>query len=113
MPVHSYPPCPGCGAKLVRKPGGHCPHCGADVARFVAAERDRETRIEKVVAVVSTILVVTVLVLGGGLGLLEGAAMYAAAGVFVWYLAKGTFWSRRAAAGSSEVPADPPDQTGS
>jgi hypothetical protein len=112
MPVHSYPPCPSCGVKLVRKPGGHCPHCGADVARFVAAERDRETRIEKVVAVVSTILVVTVLVLGGGLGLLEGAAMYAAAGVFVWYLAKGTFWSRRAPT-DSETGSDPQRQSGS
>ncbi len=36
-----------------------------------------------------------VLVLGGGLGLFEGVLMYAAAGAFVWYLAKGTFWSRR------------------
>lgn len=102
MPVHSYPPCPSCGEKLVRKPGGRCPSCGAEVADFVAAERERETRIEKVVAVVSTILVVTVMVLGGGLGLVEGALMYAAAGVFVWYLAKGTFWSRRRSAPGQE-----------
>jgi len=95
MPVHTYPPCPGCGQKLVRKPAGRCPHCGTEVARYVAEERDRETRIERVVAVVSTILVVTVLIFGGGLGLLEGTAMYALAGVVVWYLAKGTFWSRR------------------
>ena len=95
MPVHNYPPCPGCGEKLIRKPAGRCPHCGADVAQFVAHERDRETRIEQVVAVISTILVVTVMVLGGGLGLFEGVLMYAAAGAFVWYLAKGTFWSRR------------------
>jgi hypothetical protein len=100
MPVHNYPPCPGCGEKLVRKPGGRCPRCGADVAKFVAGERDRETRIEQVVAVVSTILVVSVLVFGGGLGLLEGVLMYAAAGAFVWYLAKGTFWSRRAGSSS-------------
>lgn len=96
MPVHSYPPCPGCGEKLIRKPAGRCPHCGAEVAQFVAGERDRETRIEQVVAVVSTILVVTVMVLGGGLGIFEGILMYAAAGALVWYLAKGTFWSRRA-----------------
>ena len=96
MPVVSHPPCPGCGKPLVRKPAGRCPDCGAEVAAFVAAERDREERIEKVVAVVSTILVVTVMVLGGGLGLVEGVLMYAAAGAFVWYLAKGTFWSRRA-----------------
>ena len=96
MPVHNYPPCPGCGEKLVRKPAGRCPHCGAEVAQFVTDERDRETRIEQVVAVVSTILVVTVMVLGGGLGIFEGILMYAAAGALVWYLAKGTFWSRRA-----------------
>src|SRR5262245_56807671 len=104
MPVHSYPPCPRCGAKLVRKPGGSCPHCGADVARYVAAERDRETRIEKVVAVVSTVLVVTVLVLGGGLGLVEGALMYAAAGVFGWHLAQGARVSRRPPAGDDPGP---------
>ena len=96
MPVHSYPPCPGCGEKLVRKPGGRCPACGAEVAAFVAAERERETRIEKVVAIISTILVVGVMIVGGGLGLVEGVAMYAAAGAVVWWLAKGTFWSRRA-----------------
>lgn len=95
MPVHNYPPCPGCGEKLIRKPAGRCPKCGAEVAQFVADERDRETRIEQVVAIVSTILVVTVMVLGGGLGLFEGVLMYAAAGAFVWYLAKGTFWSKR------------------
>lgn len=95
MPVHNYPPCPGCGEKLIRKPAGRCPHCGAEVAQFVADERDRETRIEQVVAVVSTILVVTVMVLGGGLGIFEGVLMYAAAGALVWYLAKGTFWSKR------------------
>ncbi|HEY8516857.1 MAG TPA: hypothetical protein VIS07_15215 [Candidatus Binatia bacterium] len=109
MPVHHYPPCPGCGAKLVRKPGGRCPSCGADVARFVAEQRDRETRIEQVVAVISTILVVSVLVFGGGLGLFEGVLMYAAAGAFVWYLAKGTFWSRRADASPGE-PAESRDQ---
>lgn len=95
MPVHNYPPCPGCGEKLIRKPAGRCPKCGAEVAQFVADERDRETRIEQVVAVVSTILVVTVMVLGGGLGIFEGVLMYAAAGAVVWYLAKGTFWSKR------------------
>ena len=72
MPVHSYPPCPECGEKLIRKPAGKCPHCGAKVAEFVVAERDREEKIEKVVAVVSTILVVTVMILGGGLGVFEG-----------------------------------------
>ena len=95
MPVHNYPPCPGCGEKLIRKPAGRCPHCGAEVAQFVADERDRETRIEQVVAVVSTILVVTVMVLGGGRVLVEEVLMYAAVGAFVWSLAKVTFWSKR------------------
>jgi hypothetical protein len=103
VPVHHYPPCPSCGEKLVRKPAGRCPACGAEVAEFVAAQRDRETRIEKVVAVISTVLVVTVLVLGGGLGMIEGVLMYAVAGAFVWYLAKGTFFSSsdRGPSGSS------------
>ena len=91
MPVHDYPPCPGCGEILVQKPAGKCPKCGAPVAEFVTEHRDREERIEKVVAVVSTVLVVTVLVVGGGFGVLEGVLMYAAGGAFVWYLAKGTF----------------------
>lgn len=114
MPIHNYPPCPGCGQPLVRKPAGRCPQCGAEVAAFVAAERNRETRIERVVAVISTFLVVTVLVIGGGVGAIEGIAMYAAAGAFVWYLAKGTFWSQRdtpTAGGASdpvgEAPASP------
>lgn len=94
MPVHSYPPCPTCGEKLIRKPAGRCPSCGAQVADFVVAERDREERIEKIVAIVSTFLVVTVFVLGGGLGAIEGVLMYAAGGLLVWYHAKGTFWSK-------------------
>lgn len=95
MPVHQYPPCPGCGEKLIRKPAGRCPHCGVEVADYVVEERDREERIEKVVAVVSTILVISVLVIGGGFGVLEGILMYAAGGAFVWYLAKGTFGNNR------------------
>lgn len=76
MPVHHYPPCPKCRQPLVRKPAGQCPKCGADVAAFVARERERETRIEKVVAVIGTALVITVLVLGGGLGAIEGVLAY-------------------------------------
>ncbi len=107
MPIHSRPPCPSCGKPLVRKPGGRCPECGAPVAAFVAAERAREERIEKVVAIVSTVLVVTVLVFGGGLGAIEGALAYAAAGALVWYLAKGTFWSRRGSDQPEGTPRDP------
>jgi len=95
MLVHQYPPCPGCGEKLVRKPAGRCPTCGIEVADFVAGKRDREERIEKVVAVVSTLLVITVMVIGGGFGVIEGVLMYAAGGALVWYLAKGTFGNDR------------------
>ena len=102
MPVHQYPPCPGCGEKLVRKPAGRCPHCGEEVAAYVVEERDREERIEKVVAVVSTVLVLTVLIVGGGFGVFEGVLMYAAGGAFVWYLAKGTFGNNRAPKDSRE-----------
>jgi DNA-directed RNA polymerase subunit RPC12/RpoP len=93
MPVQSYPACPSCGEKLIRKPRGRCPNCGLKIAAFVVDARAREEKIEKVVAIISTIMVVTVLVLGGGFGVLEGILMYAAAGGLVWYLAKGTFWS--------------------
>jgi len=95
MPVQQYPPCPGCGEKLVRKPAGRCPACGAEVADYVTSERNREERIERVVAVVSTVLVITVVVGFGGFGVFEGVLMYAAGGALVWYLAKGTFGNNR------------------
>ncbi|MGH7818551.1 MAG: hypothetical protein ACREQ9_02140, partial [Candidatus Binatia bacterium] len=79
---------PGCGRPLVRKPGGKCPECGADVAAHVAAEREREERIERIVAVVSTILVLALFVFSAGLGLVEGVLAYAAAGAAVWAVAK-------------------------
>src|SRR5262249_57263107 len=66
--------CPECGAPLVRKPGGRCPSCGAAVAAHVQAARSREERIEKVVAVVGTALVLLVFAFTAGLGLLEGMA---------------------------------------
>jgi CHASE2 domain-containing sensor protein len=94
MPLVSHPPCPGCGKPLVRKPAGRCPDCGAPVAAYVTAERDREERIEKVVAVISTILVVGLFVWGGWLGLVEGVAAYAVAGAVVWVMARKTFVER-------------------
>lgn len=95
MPLISRPPCPHCGKPLVRKPAGRCPECGGAVADYVAAERDREERIERVVAVISTALVLVVLVLFGGLGLVEGILAYAVGGAVVWVLAQRTFWSKR------------------
>jgi len=57
----------------------------------VQAVRDREERIERVVAVIGTILVGAVLALTSGLGLVEGAMAYAGAGAVVFYLARKTF----------------------
>lgn len=91
MPLRQRHRCPGCGADLVRKPGGRCPACGADVARHVAAERDREERIERVVAVVGTALVIAVFAFTAGLGAVEGVLAYAGAGAAMFFLAKKTF----------------------
>jgi hypothetical protein len=83
--------CPACGAPLVRKPGGRCPACGAAVAGHVHEARAREERIERVVAVVGSGLVLLVFALTAGLGLIEGVLAYAAAGAAVFFLAKRTF----------------------
>ncbi|MBI1814283.1 MAG: hypothetical protein HYR72_04855 [Deltaproteobacteria bacterium] len=92
MPLTQHIDCPACGERLVRKPGGHCPHCGADVREHVAEERERETRIDQVVAVISTILVVGLALFVGGCNVVEGVLVYAGAGALVWFLAKRTFW---------------------
>ena len=91
MPIAVRVDCPGCGARLRRKPGGRCPSCGAEVARHVQTTRSREERIERVVAVVSTALVLLVFALTSGVGLIEGVAAYAAGGALVWFLAKRLF----------------------
>ena len=57
----------------------------------VAHVRAREERIEKIVAVIGTVLVLGVLLLAGVRGLFEGIMMYAAAGAAMFYLAKKTF----------------------
>jgi len=75
----------------VRKPGGRCPSCGTDVAAHVQAARSREERIEKVVAVIGTALVLAIFAFTAGLGLVEGIAAYAGAGALMFYLARKTF----------------------
>lgn len=75
----------------MRKPGGRCPSCGVAVAEHIQAARTREERIEKVVAVIGTALVLGVFAMTAGLGLVEGVAMYAAAGAIMFYLARKTF----------------------
>lgn len=91
MPIRQHVSCPGCGADLVRKPGGRCPACGTAVAAHVQAARDREERIERVVAVIGTVLVVAVLAMTAGLGLVEGVGAYVVAGAVMFYLARKTF----------------------
>lgn len=92
MPVSSQIACPECDAPLIRKPGGRCPNCGADVREHVLREREREARIEKVVAVVSTLLVLGVSLFVGGCTVVEGAIAYAIAGAAMWLIAKRTFY---------------------
>jgi uncharacterized paraquat-inducible protein A len=91
MPLAIHVDCPGCGARLYRKPGGRCPQCGAEVAHHVQAVRSREERIERVIAIISTVLVLLVFALTSGLGLVEGVAAYAVGGALVWFLAKRLF----------------------
>ena len=91
MPLRQQIDCPHCGARLVRKPGGRCPACGTAVAQHVEAARAREERIERIVAVIGTALVVTVFAFTAGLGLVEGVLAYAGAGAAMFYLAKKTF----------------------
>ena len=92
MPVRSHIACPECDAPLVRKPGGRCSNCGADVRDHVLRQRARETLIEKVVAVVSTILVLGVSLFAGGCTVAEGVVAYAVAGALMWIIAKRTFY---------------------
>jgi peptidoglycan/LPS O-acetylase OafA/YrhL len=97
MPLVTHPPCPSCGKPLIRKPAGRCPECGTAVAAYVSEVRDREERVEKIAAVVSTILVVAVFLwTTGGLGVIEGALAYAIAGAVVWVVAQKTFFAKKA-----------------
>jgi hypothetical protein len=58
----------------------------------VQAARSREERIEQVVAIISTLLVLLVFSFTSGLGLVEGVAAYAVGGALVWFLAKRLFF---------------------
>jgi hypothetical protein len=91
VPLRLKIDCPECGARLVRKPGGRCPSCGALVAAHVQRSQAREERIERVVAVVGTGLVLAVFAFTAGLGLIEGVLAYAGVGTVVFLLAKKTF----------------------
>jgi len=91
VPLRLRIACPHCGERLVRKPGGRCPACGGEVARHVQGAQAREERIERVVAVIGTGLVLLVFVFTAGLGLLEGVLAYGGAGALMFFLAKKTF----------------------
>jgi hypothetical protein len=95
MPLSTTIACPECDAPLVRKPGGRCPNCGADVRAHVVHERERETRIEQVVAVISTVLVLGVSLFAGGCSIVEGVIAYAVAGAVMWVIAKKTFFEAK------------------
>ena len=65
--------------------------CSAEVAGHVERARARETRIERVVGVIGTALVVLVFAMTAGLGFVEGVLAYAGAGAVMFYVAKRTF----------------------
>ncbi len=92
MPLQQRIDCPECHQPLVRKPGGRCPSCGADVRQHVQEEREKESRVDRVVAVVSTVLVLATFLAIGGVQVFEGIAAYALVGAAVWWFAKRTFW---------------------
>ena len=92
MPYTTAIDCPHCERPLHRKPAGTCPHCGTPITAHVVRQRRREKRIEQTVAVFATGAVLALFVWAGGLGLIEGVAVYCVAGLGVWYWGKGTFW---------------------
>ncbi len=92
MPIRTKIECPHCETDLVVKRGGVCPNCGAQIAEHVARMRARERRIEQVVAVVATALVLALFLVTSGVSLLEGVAVYAAVGAAIFFLARRTFF---------------------
>jgi len=90
MPLRTKIECPECDADLVVKRGGKCPNCGASISEHVAKTRARERRIEQVVAVIATLLVLAVLVSTTGLDLIEGVVVYGVVGATVFFLARRT-----------------------
>jgi len=91
MPLRTKIECPKCGTDLVVKRGGVCPSCGAAITEHVARARAREKRIEQVVAIVATALVLGLIVVTSGANLLEGVAAYVVVGAVMYYLARRTF----------------------
>ncbi|HUO03737.1 MAG TPA: hypothetical protein VMU16_00945 [Candidatus Binataceae bacterium] len=91
MPLKTRIECPECDADLTIKRGGVCPNCGAKITEHVARVRARERRIEQVVAVIGTLMVIGLLLVTSGATVVEGAAVYAIVGGVIYFLARRTF----------------------
>jgi len=91
MPLRTKIECPECESDLVTWRGGRCPNCGARITEHVARVQKRERRIEQVVAIFGTALVIGLFLVTSGASLLEGIAAYAVAGAVMYYVARRTF----------------------
>jgi hypothetical protein len=93
MPLRTKIECPHCHHDLIVKRGGKCPNCGAAISAHVARVRARERRIEQVVAIIGSLMVLGLFLTTTGisLGLVEGAAVYALVGAAMFYIARKTF----------------------
>jgi predicted amidophosphoribosyltransferase len=91
MPLRTKIECPKCATDLVVKRGGVCPNCGEPITEHVARVRARERRIEQVVAIIGSALVVGLFLVTSGASLFEGIAVYSGVGAVVYYLARRTF----------------------
>ena len=92
MPLRTKIECPECEADLTVKRGGVCPKCGARITEHVARMQRRERRIEQIVAIIGTALVVGLFLATSGASLFEGVAAYAIAGGVMYFLAQRTFF---------------------
>jgi hypothetical protein len=92
VPLRTKIECPECEADLAVKRGGVCPNCGARISEHVARVRRRERRIEQVVAIVGTALVLGLFLATSGASLFEGVAAYALVGAVLYFLAQRTFF---------------------
>jgi len=93
VPLKTKIECPSCHQDLTIKRGGKCPNCGIAISAHVARMRARERRIEQTVAIIGSILVLALFLTttGVSLGLIEGAAVYAAVGAVMFFVARKTF----------------------
>ena len=92
MPIRTRIECPKCESELVVKRGGVCPNCGTPITEHVAKVRARERRIEQIVAIVASALVLALFLATSRIGLIEGVAVYAIVGAIIFYLARRTFF---------------------